>query len=211
MRYSWIAMSALMGLALLAPAANAQQRIAVVHISDVVSNMAEAKAASKNGLGHKNDAEIERGRREQEIQKMQGDLNQLKGGSPQWNDVRNQLEDKQMMYQVWLKKTQVTLDRAAKDDLKKLFDHVNEATQQIAMEQHFNLVLADAPEEVGPNNDQLTFQQYGALLSQRVVMFADKTVDITQDVLTRVDALYAKQQGATAPAPMSTPVIPVKK
>lgn len=202
MRLSWIAASMLVGLMLLAPAANAQQKVAVVRVGDVVSNMAEGKKAAQAATARDTDAKQEGARKQQELQTLEGSLQQLKRGSQQWMQTRDQLEDKQLANQVWAKKMEITLGRAAKDDVRRMFDHVTEATQQVAQEQHINLVMADNSPDIGPNVDQLTVQQFASVLAQRNVLFADKTVDITQDVLTRVDAIYAKQnQGAASPAP----------
>ena len=202
MRLSWIAASMLVGLMLLAPAANAQQKVAVVRVGDVVSNMAEGKKAAQAATARDTDAKQEGARKQQELQTLEGSLQQLKRGSQQWMQTRDQLEDKQLANQVWAKKMEITLGRAAKDDVRRMFDHVTEATQQVAQEQHINLVMADNSPDIGPNVDQLTVQQFASVLAQRNVLFADKTVDITQDVLTRVDAIYAKQNhGAASPAP----------
>jgi Skp family chaperone for outer membrane proteins len=197
-----MAASMLLSLALLVPAAQAQQRIGVVRVPEVVQNMAEGKKIMQDGQARENLAQQEGAKLGQDIKALEGQMQQLKPGSPQWNDLRDQHDDKQMNYQIWAKKTELKLGREAKDDLKKLFDHVTEATQQVATEQHINLVIADAaPEIVGPNLDQLTVQQFQGALAQRIVLFADKTVDITQDVLARVDAIYARQNqvGPTTP------------
>jgi Skp family chaperone for outer membrane proteins len=211
MRLSWIAASTFLGLALLAPAAQAQQKIGVVRVTEVVRGMAESKKAVQSGTARETEAEQHQANLEREIQTLQGQLSQIKENSAQYRDLRSQLDEKQISAEGWVKKTKLDLSRAAKDDVHKMFDHVSDAIQQIATEQHFNLVVSDnTPEILGPNFDQMTVQQYGAMLSQRNVLFADKTVDITQDVLTRVDAIYAKQnQGTAVPAP--TPVIPGKK
>jgi Skp family chaperone for outer membrane proteins len=205
MRLSWIATSMLLGLALFAPAAQAQQRIAVVRVPEVVQNMAEGKKIMEAGQAREAAARQEGAKLEQDIQATQGQMGQLKAGSTQWNDLRDQLDKKKANYEVWAKITELTLGRSAKEDLKKLFDHVSDATQQVATEQHINLVIADAaPQITGPNLDQITVQQFQSALAQRIVLFADKTVDITQDVLTRVDAIYAKQNqaGPATPAPV---------
>jgi len=202
MRLSWIAASALLAVLLAGSRAQAQQKIGVVRVGEVVSNMAEGKKASQAGQSRQNDAKQQESKWVNDIQSLQGQLQQLKEGSAQWNDLRDQVEKKQLDYEIWGKQTQNTLARAAKEDLRKLFDHVSEATQQIAIEQHFNLVIADNSPKMGASLDGVTVQQLGNLLAERNVLFADKTVDITQDVLTRVDALFAKQNQAGPATPV---------
>jgi Skp family chaperone for outer membrane proteins len=107
---------------------------------------------------------------------------------------------------------QLELDREKKKALIEQYRHVNEAVETIANQQHLDLVVSDyTPEIVGPDLDGIPQQQLEQLVLQRAVLFAGKKADITEEVLTLVDANFAKQKqavGATAPNTAAVPPAP---
>jgi Skp family chaperone for outer membrane proteins len=187
-------------------------KTAVVRVGYIYRNMQESAQSFQTLKTRVGQMQQEEAARRHALEELDNQLKQLKVGSPQWVSIRNQLDDKKFEMDSWGKKMQLELDREKKAALMDQYRHVNEAVQAIAEQQHLDLVLSDyTPDIVGPDFDAIPQQQLEQLVLTRAVLFAGKKADVTQEVLTLLDANFAKQkQAATAtpavpPAPGVTP------
>jgi hypothetical protein len=90
--------------------------------------------------------------------------------------------------------------------LKVCYDHIAAAAAQVAEQEHLDLVIADPFRDIGPDMDKATAAQLDAALSSRIVLFANKKADITEDVITMVQLNFAKQQAPPGgPLPLPAP------
>jgi hypothetical protein len=64
---------------------------------------------------------------------------------------------------------------------------------QIAQERKIDLVIADYAVEIPEDLDSVQPDQLNAMLHQRQVLYAAKGVDITAEVIARLDAAYSKK------------------
>jgi Skp family chaperone for outer membrane proteins len=99
----------------------------------------------------------------------------------------------------------VQLERWYKQSLKGMYDHMADAAAQVASQQHLDLVIADQSPEIGPDLEKANIGQLEAALAARAVLFANKKADITEDVLTVVEANFAKQNPSPGPPPLPAP------
>jgi len=168
--------------------------IGVVEVQEVFHNMQETKkvlvdinAKRKNEL---NGLE----RRKQDVQNLIAHRNDFKPGSAAWQEETAKIDRQGTELEVLARVTQIQLDREQKQTTKALFDKIEKACQQIAEQQNLDLVLADRKVDfVGPDLDGVSVDRLTDLLGQRSVMYKSKKADITADVLTLLDAQFAKQ------------------
>jgi len=184
-------------------------KVAVVRVSYIYRNMQESAQAFQNLKARVGQMQQEEGARRKALEDLDNQLKQLKPGSPQWVSMRNQLDDKKFELDSWGKKMQLELDREKKSVLMDQYRHVNEAVQNIAEQQHIDLVISDyTPEIVGPDFDGIPQDRLEQLILSRAVLFAGKKADITQEVLTILDANFAKNRQAVGGATPAVPAIP---
>jgi Skp family chaperone for outer membrane proteins len=177
-------------------------QIAVVRAARITRDCSESKQLTQTLGARFNEMKQENAKREAEITQLIDQQNQLKSGSAQWLQLRDSIDDKKLALEVWTKKMQLEMDRRQKAGLKSIYEHVAQATQTIAERQHLDLVLADnSPDLSGPDLDKVTLQQFETMLATRGVLFATKKADITEDVLTLVEANYKNQSASTATPP----------
>jgi Skp family chaperone for outer membrane proteins len=188
------------------PSANDHNlKIGVVRVSYIYRNMQESAQAFQVLKARVGQMEQEGANKRKDLENLDNQLKQLKPGSPQWVSMRNQLDDKKFELDSWGKKMQLELDREKKAALIEQYRHVNEAVQTVAEQQHLDLVVSDyTPEIIGPDFDGIPQERLEQIILSRAVLFAGKKADVTQEVLTVLDANFAKNRqsiGSTPPAP----------
>jgi Skp family chaperone for outer membrane proteins len=182
------------------PAADKVPQIAVVRPAQITHKCAEWKQMTDAIKAQYAQIKQEEAKRENEVQQLIEQMSQLKAGSAQWAQLRDTIDDKRLAAEVWAKKTDLDLQRRQKAGMKSVYDHVTQAVQTIAQSRHLDLVLADnSPDFSGPDLDAVPLQNFQQMLSARAVVFANKNADITEDVLTLMDANFKSQAASTGP------------
>jgi Skp family chaperone for outer membrane proteins len=178
---------------------NHQLNIAVINVSSVFKNMKEQIELNK-AIGTKASArrdEVEK--RRQEIQDLIRHRDDFKPGSPQWLATSEDIDKKSGEADVWVRVSQAKIEREEKQMLRTLFDKIQRACEQVAQRNNLDLILSTRSIEViGPNLDGVTVDRLSDLLGQQSVMYSSKKADITNEVLTLLDAEYARQAGGQA-------------
>lgn len=171
-------------------------RIAVVNTTRIVRSMHEVQKFQEEFRLKNRDLAQQQQAKQQELIDMQNhrDTN-IKPGTKQWQDETDQIDEKQAAFAVWKDKSRVQLERSYKQNLRAVYDHIGTATAQVAQRLQLDLVIADQTPEFGPDIDKITVPQMEEVLQRRAVLYANKKADITEDVLTQVEADYAKGQG----------------
>jgi Skp family chaperone for outer membrane proteins len=171
--------------------------IGVVNVSKVFHNMQETKKSDADFHTQNDQLVQQQKQKEAEIQDLAKRRADFKPGSAQWQDVTNQIDQKSADLEVWVRVKKAQLERQFKLNMKTLYDHIAQATAEVAQQEHLNLVIADqSPEFIGPNLDAITTQRLDEILSARAVLYADKKADITDEVLTKVEANFANANRA---------------
>ena len=180
-------------------------QIAVVRTAQVTRNCAESRQLIQALQARANQMSQDQAKKKTEIDQMIEQLSQLKAGSAQWLQLRDQIDDKRLALEVWNEKMKLELDRKQKAGEKSVYDHVTQAVQAVAENQHLDLVLADNSPDIGADLDGITPAQFNQLLAARAVLFANKKADITEDVLTLVESNFKNQKSEAANAGPAAP------
>src|SRR5579871_2098298 len=165
------------------PAPPAALHVGVVDAGKVYDQMNELKELVA-AIRQKNDEyNAEGAKRVAELQGLTGQMKQFKEDSPQYNDLRKQVAEKNVALQVQKEVWQMELQRMERDALKTAHKRVVQASQEVAKDEHLDMVLSDAnPDLSNANTDQYPGVSFKQLLLSRAVFYAGPNVDVTQKV-----------------------------
>ena len=175
-----------------------QLAVGVVNVTTVYLQMKEPKKLTEAMRAQQEQLAKEQQQKEAALNDMMKRRADFKPGSAQFDDETRKIEDEQVKYQVWVATARAQLERQQKKNLKQIFDHIQQATREVAQQMHLNLVIADQSPEIGPDLSAIPAQELRQMLATRAVLYYDKKADITDEVLTRVEANYANANGAAA-------------
>jgi Skp family chaperone for outer membrane proteins len=116
----------------------------------------------------------------------------LKKGTPDYRAKTEEILKKTTEVQIWAKVKEEEVNRRHKEGIKDLFDKISAAIEQIAKEKKIDIVIADYSVDLPDDVDSITPEQLHAMIRQKNVLFAGKGVDISSEVVTRLDAGYKK-------------------
>lgn len=184
------------------PANDHHLAIGVVRTTQILRAMHEAASLEGQFRTQQADLQGKQQQLEQEIVDMVHHRDQNKPGSQQWLAENDDIDKKRIDLEAWKSMANLKLERWYKQSLKGMYDHIADATAQIAEQEHLDLVIADQSPDIGPDLDKANAGQLEAALASRAVLFANKKADITQEVLTVVEANFAKQNPTSGPPPL---------
>jgi Skp family chaperone for outer membrane proteins len=175
----------------LAPAAAAPAKTAVCDLFIILKNYDRGNDLKKELKDRMDKITAEGDKRGKEITKIQDTLEELKPGSKEYDAQLNKM-------------TQLTIDRQAflnyQDELAKretfrytkdVYQDVLDAVEKVAKERGYQLVLfKESPNLTSRNYDELLEQ-----MARRKVLYSDASLDITDDVLKRLNRDYAVKKG----------------
>jgi len=177
-----------------AAAAEESPKVATVNPQKVFDTMQETQDKKKAQSNEVKDLQAQEDQQLNEIKEMQKQRDAMtKKGSADYVKQNNEIMDKTVKLRVWHEVKNQELGRRHKDEVRALFDKIQAAVAQIARERKIDLVIADYAIEIPEDLDQVQPDQLNALLRQRQVLYAAKGVDITAEVIARLDAGYSKK------------------
>jgi len=78
--------------------------------------------------------------------------------------------------------------------MRNLFNKIEEATSDVAKQKNLDIVLVDSKLELPKEGlEKIQLDQLRMMINQRVVIFNNGRLDITNEVLAAVDAKYKKK------------------
>jgi Skp family chaperone for outer membrane proteins len=179
-------------------------RVAVASPSRVLRSMQEVidlRTTEKAELVKLGDQETTK---KKELEDMAERRNKFtKPGTEDYQKQTNDILQKQLEDRNWAEFQQAQLTRDNKQHMQDLFDKIKNTIGKIAEERKIDLVLSDQGTDLTPDElDKLTADQVNQILHGHNVLYSSKTLDITDDVIARLNAAY---KGSTPPAAPSTP------
>lgn len=178
-----------------AGAATAGERIAVANVSRIFNEMQETKDLKEQLEAKRQELATQEKEKRGAIKEMDDHLHNIKPDSPQYKEDIQKLDNAMANLESWGKVVRLEAERDQKMTMRNLFDKIKTAVANIAKQQGFDVVLADQGGEF-PNLEQVNFDQLRAYINQQSVLYAAKGVDISDAVLTLLDANYVKEKGA---------------
>jgi Skp family chaperone for outer membrane proteins len=200
-------------LACAAPAARAQgqqgqpTRVAVADPARIFNDMQETKDLKSRLEAERNNLAAEEKNRRQKLQDLEAARNLLKPDSQQFADANKQLLQAAIEFETWGKLTQNDVQRNQKQQMRSLFDKITAAAGEVAKQKGYDVVIADQRPDLA-SIEQLNVNQLRDLINQRNVLYANPTIDITNDVIAALDAQHKAAGGGTGAAPAPAPTTP---
>jgi Skp family chaperone for outer membrane proteins len=170
----------------------ADVKIAVANAGKIFSDIKEKKDWEQKMLQDQKTLQDTAFQKQQKVKSLQEQRDNLRTDSPQYADKDKELQSAKIDLEVWAQIQQAESQRTNKMQTKALFDKIVNAVAAVATAKGIDLVIADQHPEL-PDNfmEQATLEQVRQLLGTRNVLYSSPQVDITQDVITQMDADYA--------------------
>ena len=181
------------GLAMGQAAATAKPTaVAVIDLQQVMSQVKEAQALQAEAQARGQDIQAEEERRRQEIQQLSGELDLFPPGSEQWEQKEQEVRKKLIELEVWLEHTRQQAQREQARQIAQLYQKAADTAGAVAADNGFDMVIQEGalPEQL----DNLNRQQLSNVLSNRKVIWARDGMEITQQVITRMDNQFQAVQ-----------------
>lgn len=176
------------------PVAPAQPAvIATVDLEAVFRGLNERGDADVYLKGLAEQLEADGQRRRDEIELLGQDLELYSPASKQYQDVQQQLAEKGFQLQAYLDFAGRKIDAAKSRTLRRIYDGIKEAIREIAREHGYDVVFVDDSVVTLPTDtgEAETMRQ----ISARRMLYTNAEIDITQDVIARMNAESGTVQG----------------
>ena len=129
--------------------------------------------------------------RRQKVKDLQSQMELIKPDSPQYEEASKALTAAAIEFEVWGKTSQAQAARNEKMLTKMLFEKITVAIAEIAKERGIDFVVAEQPPFAV---ERMSPQELQQAMVQRQVLYANASLDLTQDVITRLDERYNTQK-----------------
>ena len=175
-----------------APAQEKNVNVAVVDLAFIFEKYAMTKDLETMFDERRRGAAAEAERKRASVEAKRKNLLALKPESAEFAKLEQEITRLEIEYEVWAAHQEQALKRDHKRWLTRIYKNVKSAVAQIALGSNIDLVLTydqltdDAP-------DSITLRQQ--ILLQKIIYFDDR-IDLTQAVLTQVNAKYDADGGA---------------
>jgi Skp family chaperone for outer membrane proteins len=186
-----------------APAPSGPIRIAVANPARVFNEMQETKSLQAKMVEDEKRFTAEKQDREKQIEQLKTSRQNLNPSHPQYEELSNQFLKATIEYKVWVDSRRLIAEQTQKRQMKMLFEKIQDAIAEVAKDRQVDVVIADNKD---PLPSDATLEQVdiralrGAILSKEV-LFAGPRADLTDAVLTLLDARYKGAGAAAAGAP----------
>lgn len=197
-------LAALCAVALFAatPMIAAAQNIGVVNIQKVFNDLREVKDIKTQFSAKAEQLQSQKAAAESRVKGLTESRAQFKPGSTEYDNTNKEIVKLVTESQVQLQIAQAELTQQQKVQTKQVFDKIDAAVAEVAKAKNLAVVVSQlAPELSQEMMERANPEQLNQALFSRSVLYAAPNVDITADVVTKLDAGYAAPSGTPTPAP----------
>jgi Skp family chaperone for outer membrane proteins len=184
----------LIGALALPAAAQAQVKIAIANTARILNDLQETKDLNQKIQNDLRTLETERQAREQKVKDLQAARDVLKPDAPQYNEKNKDFLQGRIEYEIWIQLQRANLEREQKVQMRALFNKITQVVAEVATAKSIDLVIAEQRTDIPENLDNINVDQLKAVIGQRNVLFNSAAMDITNDVITALDAKYKAGQ-----------------
>ena len=170
-------------------------RVAVANTARIFSDMQQTKDLKAKLEAKRQEIATEENDRRTKISGMEAGLKEVAPDNPQFKSSQDTLDKAMADFDSWGKLVRLQAERDQKETMILLFNEIQVAVGQVAKQDNFDIVIADQGSDLS-NTEGMSFDQLRAVINQKDVLFTSKKADISDEVLTLLDAQYAKQKAA---------------
>jgi Skp family chaperone for outer membrane proteins len=184
-------------------------RIATIDFTRIYLECAQARDLSEMMRTREGEVQVEVRDRQRVMDEKQAAIGAFRVGTPDYEARRKELVRLGIESNVWIKMIEQDMEAQKFDWTRILFEQAQAIVDEICKERGLTLVLQTRefrPQEM--NSDVATIRRF---IQERTVAYARPTSDITQEVISRLDAKYQAAGGKKMLAPggaSTTPAAP---
>ncbi len=171
--------------------AGAQLKLATASPSKIFAQVKETQEVKTQLQTQRDALKGQASTRRAKVEELQQQMEVLKPDSPSYQEANKQFMTAAIEYKNWGEISEAQQARTEKLQTKLLFDKITAAIAELAKERGIDLVFAEQP---AMNIEKMNVDQLVQLLNQRQVLFSSSSVDLTADVVARLDARHQEQQ-----------------
>lgn len=162
-------------------------RVAVVNMQEVITQSKQQQTFQSANAAKGQQLVAEEKTRRDEIAKLATELDPLVAGSAAWLNKRDQIQQKQIALEVWVRVAEQNSQLDLARQYAQAYQAATDAAEAIAKAQGYDVVLQSSGL---PDLMTLNIQQLQGVVQGRKVIYGADEVDITQAVLGRMNAEY---------------------
>lgn len=181
----------------LSPSARADEKaikIGVASVYRILSELKETKELNSKTEATRADLTAQAKAKQTNLEMMRAALQELKPGSPQYEDRRKELVNKAVEFKSWNEVMNEDMQRQQKQNMKMLYDKIESAVGEIAAKKNLDLVLPDSRQPFPDSVDGVTLDQLKDFIRGRNVLYSHPSLDISSEVTVLLDARYAEKK-----------------
>jgi Skp family chaperone for outer membrane proteins len=177
-------------------------KIAVINPFMIFDQLPEKKDMDATIATEYNKDNVDLAAQADKIKRLTAELQNIRPNHPQYADQVAKIDQAKLELEMAQKMAQIKLERRRKAGFIQIYSEIEEAVAAVAQQQQIDLVITDNRRDI-PTTDlnNLTYNAVTQFYSERSVLFATKTVDITDLVLARLAQMNAAQKNAAPPRP----------
>lgn len=178
-------------------------RVSVINLHRVFDEAKQIVDLNQEIKKKEADIRAEATRRKEVIETKQTELTAFKLGTPDYETRRKDLVRLNIESNVWLQTMESELERMKFDWTKLIYDKALATAESIANERGYDAVLQYKeykPMMIDPNVTAIR-----RVIQDRDVVFHRGDIDITNEVIRRMDQSYLSQPRSTVGTPMGSP------
>ena len=177
-------------------------KIATANVMKVFNEIQETKDLKSKMENDQKNLQATDLQKKTQLKDLQSARDALKPEAPDYDKANQALMQAAVDYEVWQRIQGANIQRQQKEQMLKIFNKITTAVAQVATQKGLDLVVAEQRPEVPDNLDQINVDQVRLLINQRNVLYSTPNVDISNEVITAMDAALADvRAGATGPVP----------
>jgi Skp family chaperone for outer membrane proteins len=171
-------------------------KIAVCNPARIFNDMQETKTLQSKMVEEQNKFVASAHEREAAMEQLKKARNDFKPDHPQYSEANDKLMQATVEYKVWGESQRALAQHMRKREMKMLFEKIQAAVAEIARKENIDLVFADSRDPLPDDLDPIDINQLRGMILQKDVLYASDKIDISQKVLTLLEARY--KAGAVA-------------
>ncbi len=176
--------------------ASAQTRVAVADPARIFREVQERKDREEALEVRRREFQDTLAQQQQKVQQLQATRDLVTRDSPEWQRRNEEVIRGTVELQATRIAAEQTLVRSRKQQFISLYEKIQQTTAEVAREKQIDVVISrmNPPLPEGEQLDQIEVQQLDMLLAARNILYAADAVDISAEVIARMDQKYKSGQ-----------------
>lgn len=183
----------------LAMAQEAPSHIAVANTGTIFTQMKETVDLRQKMEADRNKLQTQLLEKQGNLKALKSTRDELKEGSPQWNDRNLQLMEESIKLDNWQRYETARVQQQEKIQTKQLFEKIQAAIATVAKQRNIDIVLTAQATQLPPSLEQINMEQLRMAIASINVLYVDPKSDITDAVIAQLDSEYSTAGTSSSP------------